>query len=50
DGDADEVGDFGMYSMMDEELSLVDGVFEGAFGALALGIEALEDAMEVYGG
>ncbi|GKA38932.1 putative reverse transcriptase domain-containing protein [Tanacetum coccineum] len=37
-------------SMEDEEVSLVDGVFEGAFGALALEMEALVDAMEVYGG
>ncbi|GKA12672.1 reverse transcriptase domain-containing protein [Tanacetum coccineum] len=32
-------------SMEDEEVSLVDGVFEGALGALAL-----VDSMEVYGG
>nr|GFB84656.1 hypothetical protein [Tanacetum cinerariifolium] len=36
-------------SMEEEEVSLVDGVFEGAFGALALEIEALVDAVEVYG-
>ncbi|GKB21877.1 hypothetical protein Tco_0855800 [Tanacetum coccineum] len=39
-----------MLSMEEEEVSLVNGVFEGAFGALALEIEALVDAMEVYGG
>ncbi|GJT80589.1 hypothetical protein Tco_1054931 [Tanacetum coccineum] len=38
-----------MLSMEDEEVSLVDGVFEGVFGALALEMEALVDAMEVYG-
>nr|GFC13066.1 hypothetical protein [Tanacetum cinerariifolium] len=38
-------------SMEEEEVSLVDGVFEGAFRALeALEIEALVDAMEVYDG
>ncbi|GKA16911.1 hypothetical protein Tco_0696748 [Tanacetum coccineum] len=37
-------------SMEEEEVSLVDGVFEGALGALALEMEALVDAMEVYGG
>ncbi|GKC41810.1 hypothetical protein Tco_1059532, partial [Tanacetum coccineum] len=37
-------------SMEDEEVYLVGGVFEGAFGALALEIEALVDAMKVYGG
>ncbi|GKB66252.1 hypothetical protein Tco_0927664 [Tanacetum coccineum] len=48
---AEEVGDLGMYLIEDEEVSLVDGVFEGAFGALeALEMEALVDAMEVYGG
>ncbi|GJZ56233.1 hypothetical protein Tco_0611426 [Tanacetum coccineum] len=36
--------------MQDEEVSLVDGVYEGAFGALGLEIEALVDAMEVYSG
>ncbi|GJY80857.1 hypothetical protein Tco_0493608 [Tanacetum coccineum] len=38
----------------DEEVATVDGVFEGAFGhlviRLALEMEALVDAMEVYGG
>nr|GEU54907.1 hypothetical protein [Tanacetum cinerariifolium] len=33
-------------SMEDEDVPLVDGVFEGALGALALEIEALVDAME----
>ncbi|GJS04212.1 retrovirus-related pol polyprotein from transposon TNT 1-94 [Tanacetum coccineum] len=37
-------------SMEDEEVYLVDGVLEGALGALALEIEALVDAIEVYGG
>ncbi|GJY81685.1 ATP-dependent DNA helicase PIF1-like protein [Tanacetum coccineum] len=37
-------------SMEEEDVSLVDGVFEGAFGALALEMEALVDAMDVYGG
>nr|GEW13425.1 hypothetical protein [Tanacetum cinerariifolium] len=46
-----EVGDLGMQSMEDKEMYLVDGVFEGAFGSLeALEMEALVDAMEVYGG
>nr|GEW16688.1 hypothetical protein [Tanacetum cinerariifolium] len=37
-------------SMDEEEVSLVDGIFKGAFGALeALEMEALVDAMEVYG-
>nr|GEX84070.1 hypothetical protein [Tanacetum cinerariifolium] len=33
----------------DEEVSLVDGVFEGTFRALGLEMKALVDAMEVYG-
>ncbi|GJR28145.1 hypothetical protein Tco_1104377 [Tanacetum coccineum] len=37
-------------SMEKEEMALVDGVFEGALGALALEMEALVDAMVVYGG
>ncbi|GJX64360.1 hypothetical protein Tco_0298703 [Tanacetum coccineum] len=37
-------------SMEDEEVPLVDGVFEGALGALALEMETPVDAMEVYGG
>nr|GFA87764.1 hypothetical protein [Tanacetum cinerariifolium] len=46
-----KVGDLGVLSIKDEEVPLVDGVFEGALGALeALKIEALVDAMEVYGG
>nr|GEV25616.1 hypothetical protein [Tanacetum cinerariifolium] len=45
-----KVGDMGMWSMKEEEISLVDGVFEGAFGALeALEMEALVDTVEVYG-
>ncbi|GJX19701.1 hypothetical protein Tco_0222378 [Tanacetum coccineum] len=48
-----------MLSMEDEEVPLVDGVFEGALGALgddvrvlleALEMEALVDVMVVYGG
>nr|GEW07705.1 hypothetical protein [Tanacetum cinerariifolium] len=39
-----------MLSMEEEEVSLVDGVFEGALGALTLEIEALVDAIEVYDG
>nr|GEW52221.1 hypothetical protein [Tanacetum cinerariifolium] len=34
----------------DEEVSMVDGVFEGAFGEFGLEMEALLDTMEVYGG
>nr|GEY52981.1 hypothetical protein [Tanacetum cinerariifolium] len=46
-----KIGDLGVLSIKDEEVPLVDGVFEGALGALeALKIEALVDAMEVYGG
>nr|GEY26161.1 hypothetical protein [Tanacetum cinerariifolium] len=37
-----------MRSIEEEEVFLVDGVFEGAFGTLALEMEALVDAMEVY--
>ncbi|GJU08320.1 hypothetical protein Tco_1124750 [Tanacetum coccineum] len=37
--------------MLDEEVSLLDGVFKGSFGALeALEMEALVDSVEVYGG
>nr|GEU43983.1 hypothetical protein [Tanacetum cinerariifolium] len=43
-------GVIGKMSMEEEEVSLVDGVFEGALGALALEMEALVDAMVVYGG
>ncbi|GJZ73900.1 hypothetical protein Tco_0638046 [Tanacetum coccineum] len=34
--------------MEDEEVHLVNGVFEGALGALALEMEALVDAMEDF--
>ncbi|GKB88386.1 hypothetical protein Tco_0960658 [Tanacetum coccineum] len=34
DGGVEEVGDLSFESMEDEEVSLVDGIFEGAFGAL----------------
>ncbi|GKE37886.1 hypothetical protein Tco_1461291, partial [Tanacetum coccineum] len=37
-------------SIEEEEVPLVDGVFEGALGALALEMEALVDAMVVYRG
>nr|GEZ05004.1 hypothetical protein [Tanacetum cinerariifolium] len=38
-------------SMEDEEVPMIDDVFEGVLGALeALEMEALVDAMEVYGG
>nr|GEZ37986.1 reverse transcriptase domain-containing protein [Tanacetum cinerariifolium] len=43
-------GIIGERSMEEEEVSLVDGVFAGALGALALEMEALVDAMVVYGG
>ncbi|GJU56613.1 MAK10-like protein [Tanacetum coccineum] len=39
----------GVISMEEEEVSLVDGVFEGAFGALALEMEALVDSIEQSG-
>nr|GEW05771.1 putative reverse transcriptase domain-containing protein [Tanacetum cinerariifolium] len=41
---------WGAPSMEDEEVHLVDGVFEGALGALALEMEALVDATEFYDG
>ncbi|GJT64179.1 hypothetical protein Tco_1015659 [Tanacetum coccineum] len=44
DGD---VGDLSLESMKDKEVATVDGVFEGAFGAFGLEMEALVDAMEV---
>nr|GEY85276.1 hypothetical protein [Tanacetum cinerariifolium] len=51
DGDVEEDGDLSLEAMEDEEVALVDGVFEGAFGALAdkngLKVETLVDAMEV---
>ncbi|GKF57058.1 hypothetical protein Tco_0170595 [Tanacetum coccineum] len=47
DGDVEEVGDLSLESMEDEEVAMVDGVFEGAFGELSLEVEALVDAMEV---
>ncbi|GKD39550.1 hypothetical protein Tco_1259757, partial [Tanacetum coccineum] len=50
DGDGEEVGDLSLESIEDEEVATVDGVFEGAFGALGLEVEALMDAMKVYGG
>ncbi|GJR88945.1 hypothetical protein Tco_0212956 [Tanacetum coccineum] len=54
DGDVEEVGDLSLESMKDEEVATVDGVFEGAFWVLddktCLEVEALVDAIEVYGG
>ncbi|GKA37642.1 hypothetical protein Tco_0724207 [Tanacetum coccineum] len=54
DGDVEEDGDLSLKAIEDEEVALVDGVFEGAFGALGdeslldgLEVEALVDAMEV---
>ncbi|GKA33484.1 hypothetical protein Tco_0719913 [Tanacetum coccineum] len=47
DGDVEEVGDLCLEAIDDEEVPLVDGVFEGAFGALGDEIEALMDVMEV---
>ncbi|GKC56174.1 hypothetical protein Tco_1083772 [Tanacetum coccineum] len=51
DGDVEEVGDLILEAMENDEVALVDGVFEGAFGALGdekgLEVEALVDAMEV---
>nr|GEX04671.1 hypothetical protein [Tanacetum cinerariifolium] len=46
DGGVEEVGDLSLESMEDEEVALVDGVLEGAFGALG-DVEALVDAIEV---
>ncbi|GKF53455.1 hypothetical protein Tco_0160365, partial [Tanacetum coccineum] len=43
-------GGGGTLSMEGKEVPLVDGVFEGALGALALEMEALVDAMLIYGG
>ncbi|GKE76522.1 hypothetical protein Tco_1542642, partial [Tanacetum coccineum] len=42
-----EVGDLSLKATEDEEVVMVDGVFEGAFGALGLEVEALVDAIEV---
>ncbi|GJR33272.1 hypothetical protein Tco_1109504 [Tanacetum coccineum] len=51
DGDyGNRVGDLGNVSMGEDEVPLVDGIFEGALGALALEMEALVDAMVVYRG
>nr|GEV98675.1 hypothetical protein [Tanacetum cinerariifolium] len=47
-GGGDEVSYLGVYSMEDEKVPLVNGVFEGALGALDLEIEALVDAMEFW--
>ncbi|GJT72762.1 hypothetical protein Tco_1032048, partial [Tanacetum coccineum] len=34
DGDVEEVGDLSLEAMEDDEVALMDGVIEGAFGAL----------------
>ncbi|GKE86673.1 hypothetical protein Tco_1560415, partial [Tanacetum coccineum] len=47
DEDVEEVGDLSLESMEDEKVATMDGVFEGAFGALGLEVEALVDVMEV---
>nr|GEZ05121.1 hypothetical protein [Tanacetum cinerariifolium] len=41
-----EVGDLSLEAMKDKEVAMVNGVFEGAFGALGFDVEALVDAME----
>nr|GEX14105.1 hypothetical protein [Tanacetum cinerariifolium] len=45
--DVEEVGDLSLEEMEDEEVAMVDGVFEGAFGALGLEVKALVDVIEV---
>ncbi|GJY53972.1 hypothetical protein Tco_0445636 [Tanacetum coccineum] len=35
DGDVEGFGEFSLEAMNDEEVALVDGVFDGAFGALS---------------
>ncbi|GJZ48390.1 hypothetical protein Tco_0602222 [Tanacetum coccineum] len=52
--DVKEVDDLSLEAIEDEEVAMVDEVFEGAFGALGdeswclgLEVEALVDAMEV---
>nr|GEW66324.1 hypothetical protein [Tanacetum cinerariifolium] len=54
EGDVEEAGDLSLEAMENDEVALVDGVFEGAFGALGeeswcfgLKVEALVDAIEV---
>ncbi|GJW75778.1 hypothetical protein Tco_0135148, partial [Tanacetum coccineum] len=54
EGDVEEVDDLSLEALEDEEVAMVDEVFEGAFGALGdeswclgLEVEALVDAMEV---
>nr|GEU54985.1 hypothetical protein [Tanacetum cinerariifolium] len=54
-GDVEENGDLSLEAMKDEEVALIDGVFEGAFSALgderwcvdSLEVKALVGAMEV---
>ncbi|GJZ74242.1 hypothetical protein Tco_0638388 [Tanacetum coccineum] len=45
--DVEKVGDLSLEAMEDEEVAMVDGVFEGAFSALGDEMEALVDTMEV---
>ncbi|GJR80048.1 hypothetical protein Tco_0150833 [Tanacetum coccineum] len=55
DEEVEEVGDSSLEAIEDDEVALVDGVFEGAFGALGdescllegLEVEALVDVIEV---
>ncbi|GJS69524.1 hypothetical protein Tco_0804262 [Tanacetum coccineum] len=44
DGDGESMESSGVMSIEDEEVSLVDGVLEGALGALGLEMEALVEA------
>ncbi|GJU35087.1 hypothetical protein Tco_1183441 [Tanacetum coccineum] len=51
EGEVEEVGNLSFEAMEDEEVAIVDGVFEGAFGVLGdekgLKVEALVDTMKV---
>ncbi|GKA34543.1 hypothetical protein Tco_0720972 [Tanacetum coccineum] len=47
DGDVEEVVDFSLESMEDEEVATVDGVFEGALGNLVIRLDNLERCLEV---
>ncbi|GKF63354.1 hypothetical protein Tco_0186802, partial [Tanacetum coccineum] len=46
-GDVDDVGDLGMQSIEDEEVAFVDGVLEGALGALGDEFGSLGDGVFV---
>ncbi|GJY17922.1 hypothetical protein Tco_0389413 [Tanacetum coccineum] len=48
DGDAEGVGGLSLEAMEDEEVALVDGVFEGAFGALGDESWCLGDGVLVW--